>query len=210
MLAVGLLPLWVGSPNMGGFALLNAPYLYLVSLVVCWGFADPGRWWRRLATLDVTIAFIVGLFLLGGFELGFISDFGLLGWRGDVVLIACGAFIIGLTGKGLKATVVVAMAMTAFGMTMRYLLPNNWILEDLGGGLQFASGYFYDSLPKLLLVLMLLGFGRMVGEALRGSVRGPVLRHGDTTLCLLCSGWRPFTCSYFRCDCRKVQFGSSA
>jgi len=155
-MAVGLLPILYGSPSFSGFRLELAPYLYVTSLVVCWGFSNPNRWWRALREIDVTIPLILCIFVFGASELLFSGPLGQLGWRGNVVLIAVGAFVFGLTGKRSRAIVAVACACAIAGLAMR-----GWgYSEDFGGGFRFRVGYFFDSFAELLFVLVLLGFGR--------------------------------------------------
>ena len=180
VLAIGLLPLFVGLPDLGGFSLVRMPYLYLVSLIICWGFADPGRWWRRLSGFEVTTPFVLGLFIVGGAGLGLFSYNGglLFGWRGNIVLIALGAFIIGLTGKGIKTTVVAAIAFAAVGASFHGLVGSKGTIDDLGEGMTFGADYAYGGLAQLLLVLVLLRFGRMVGDALRVPRKRPTRPSG--------------------------------
>ena len=166
--AFGMSPLLYGSPVINGFRLNMQPDLYVVSVLVCWAFAHPKSWWQQLESLKVTQPSVAALFVVAGGSVYFAGSFGSVGWYSGGILLPFAVFALGLSGQDSRPVFIYAAAMGVLGMGLYF-----WELSrrsvQLEYGLKFFGGYYYDNVPEILLVVLMLAFGRHVAGALKGE-----------------------------------------
>lgn len=167
VVVVGLLPLWIGTPNMGGFSLTLAPACYFAALVVCWAFAHPDRWWRAVMRCTPSLPFAIALFVLAGFSLRLTSGWGQVGWQGSAAIALVGAFCMGVGGKGTRSAAIAAILILIVGYAFSALRGSSLPLDDFGGGLRYQGGFYLINAADVLAVALMLWLGHRVGTSLQ-------------------------------------------
>lgn len=173
--AIGFVPLLYGSSFLDGFSLPLQTGLYLAAVLVSYACAYPNRFWSHIETFNLTIPAIAGVLILGTAFFGIKGEFGLIGIKLDIYLLYTVVFVIGLIGRHIKAAIIISMILGFAGTWLRSF-PLTKFSEDLGSGMKVIGGYFFDSIPEVVTVIIILLCGNLIGKALRSEKITPALR----------------------------------